>query len=156
NGQIVLLPNFTAMFSRANLSNSLGNVLLFGAVGMLVASSAGAGHPVRRALGWGFCLASIIEFGQLFVVGRYSKTADVIVGTLAAVGGAVISQWISLGPRTRPNRRVAVRWFVIAVGYAVCLVVVFTAPFDWLDKPVQISKRWRNLWRIPFGYAKYW
>jgi hypothetical protein len=62
----------------------------------------------------------------------------------------------SIGARAPQRRPSAWKWFVLTAMYSVCLLIIFTAPFQWLNDPARIAKRWRNLWNIPFGYSKYW
>jgi VanZ family protein len=155
-------------FSAERIANTLSNAVMFIAVGMLTASRrAGllSRRPILSATLWGFCLATAIELAQLFVLSRYTKLSDVIVGTTAAALGGCLRLWIGPGSRaaaealaaSAPQRRSSSwKWFVLAAMYTICLFIIFLAPFQWLDDPPRIAKRWRNLWNIPFGYSKYW
>jgi VanZ family protein len=165
---LMLAPIVGDEFSATRVSDTLGNVAMFVVVGMLGASrrrGLSNRSPIVSAILWGFCLATAIELAQLFVLSRFTKLSDVIIGTTAAAIGACLMHWIlhgaaavsnSLGARAPQVRPAARKWLVLSAVYSGCLCIIFTAPFQWLDDPARIAKRWRNLWNIPFGYSKYW
>ena len=77
--QVELVP-----FTRPDLVNALGNVLLFaplGAVGFL------RRWRFAKAVVVGLALSSSVEVAQLVVPGRTTATEDVILNTLGAIGG---------------------------------------------------------------------
>ncbi len=118
-------------------------------------------QPVIQAALWGLGVSATIELAQLFVASRSTKLSDVLVGTAAAAFGGALMLWIMPSAKTPPDRaaetrKTAWRWQLLAICDSLCLIIVFSAPFQWLNDPVRIAKRWRNLWQIPFGYAKYW
>jgi VanZ family protein len=164
DGRVMLRPLIWEDFSPQQISNTLANALLFATVGMLAASRRGAflqERPLLRAVLWAFCLSLGIETVQLFVLSRFTKASDIVLGTLAAVIGGGSSVLLSSRARSLRHHPAADQprvypWFILAAVYAVCLVILFAAPFEWLHDPVRIAKRWRNMWKIPFAYAKYW
>ena len=103
DGRVVLRPLIWKEFFPQQLSNTLGNALLFATVGMLAASWRGAflkDRPLLRAVLWGFCLSLGIETMQLFVLSRFTKASDIVLGTLAAAIGGGTSVLLSSRSRS--------------------------------------------------------
>ncbi|HEY2882840.1 MAG TPA: VanZ family protein, partial [Pirellulales bacterium] len=172
DGMIVLNPDVIGAFSREQLSDTMENILMFATAGWLAAAASLATNRSGRAVGWGalwgFALALVTEFAQLFVDGRYSKVSDVIINTCAASLGAAL-MWLarrkSSSEMFHPQLSVAnesvadrINWKCLAIAavLSVCLVVIFTAPFKLITDPVRIAKRWHNMWEFPFTDAKFW
>src|SRR5262249_11547077 len=117
-------------------ADHLGNSLLFATIGMMAASRRngfGSRWPILSAACVGFCVAAGIEFAQIFARGRYSETLDVILGTLSAALGGILTRWVSSdsnmarSPGNSSSPR-AGRWFALSSVYTIALLVVFTAP----------------------------
>jgi VanZ family protein len=157
---VVLVPRIWDDFSRERISETLATTMLFATVGMLAARPT-VRVRIRTAVFaasiWGLSLATAIELAQLFVASRFTKTSDIVLGAAAAALGGAARWWVQQDSASaEANRAVAWRWSVLALVYTISLLVVFTAPFQWLVDSQRIAKRWRNLWNIPFGYSKYW
>lgn len=157
---VVLVPRIWDEFSRERISETLATTMLFATVGMLAARPTArvrSREAVFAASIWGLSLAAVIELAQLVVASRFSKTSDIVLGAAAAALGGAARWWVQQeSASAEANRAAAWRWSALALVYAVSLLVVFTAPFQWLVDPQRIAKRWRNMWNIPFVYAKYW
>jgi VanZ family protein len=163
-GMVLFQPITADEFSKDRISETLTQVVMFATLGILVVGEnleVGLRRVLFRAFSWGLCLAMSIECAQLFVLSRYSKVSDVVLGAAAAVAGAMVYFLVfNSGNRSSSRgvsrRQSAWRWFAMAGLYAVMITVIYTAPFEWLQSEARIAKRWHNLWNIPFGYSKYW
>ena len=154
-------------FSVERISDTLSNVVMFIAWECWQRSRRSgilSRRPILLGTLWGFCLAAVIEIAQLFVISRHTKLSDVIVGTTAAALGACLREWISRGsgavsqpletpaPQSGPRPGNGLSWRQ-CTQFA-CFH--FHSAIPMAARSAQIAKRWRNLWNIPFGYAKYW
>jgi VanZ family protein len=157
---VVLVPRIWDEFSLERISETLATTMFFATVGMLAARPT-ARVRIREAVFaasiWGLSLSAVIELAQLFVASRFTKTSDIVLGGAAAALGGAARWWVQQeSASAEANRTVVWRWSALALIYTVSLLVVFTAPFQWLVDPQRIAKRWRNMWQIPFTYSKYW
>ena len=157
---VVLVPRIWDEFSRERISETLTTTMFFATVGMLAARPT-ARVRIREAVFaasiWGLSLAAVIELAQLFVASRFTKTSDIVLGAAAAALGGAARWWVQQESASAgAHRAVAWRRSALALVYTVSLLVVFTAPFQWLVDLQRIAKRWRNMWQIPFSYSKYW
>ena len=103
-----------------------------------------------------WCLTVLIacglEFMQIFVYSRSSDVTDV----LSAALGAALGVWVGAQVATRaaPDSE-APRWspwlpFVLALGWAVVVLVVFWFPFDFRTDGAFIKSRLGFVYRVPF------
>jgi len=164
--RVALLP-FTHDYGGVlNMTYALvSSTLLFVPIGMLAASVAttparSSRHFVISMLS-GFSIVLGIEFAQLLVMSRFTDSTDVITGSTGVAigiwgtrrwriepGGADIIKSASV-----PRSSVAGEWLLIAGAYAVILVILFWAPFDFMNDKQQIRDALNGFFRVPLSAA---
>ncbi len=86
-GFISLIP-FSDL-ATTNLFSLLMAIVLYAPVGFLLAAHFTAKKDARwKYLASGVTFVSLVEFGQIFIKGRYATTTDVVLGTVGIILGA--------------------------------------------------------------------
>lgn len=160
-GQIVLIPFAGRVFSPTDLWDLLWEALIFVPVGALFGRRLlGADRPVRVVLAstlLGGYVAMALEVAQLFVMSRFTETADVIIAALGALLGAwMMSGWSGPVSRaaghdtTADHRLSALGWFTAAGLSMLLLALYFWWPLQGLEDGDQIRRRLEGFFRLPF------
>lgn len=140
------------------------DMLLFVPVGMLsVTACCGTGRAVRslsRSLLLGVSLAAGIEIAQTFVYSRFVDATQLVTSAVGILLGAAWRRQRlartgnrKLSPQAR--RRFLAQWFVALAAYSIFLAVSFVAPFEHIQDPARIQRRWNAFFNAPLT-SLYW
>ncbi len=139
-GRLVFVP-----FSDSNLLVHVGlNLVLFIPLGMLAACFFTLRSTPLRSLANSMALASVavlgVELAQLFVAHRYTSMTDVATGVIGVLLGAIVMHWLRAGETHSATNRSPVL-LMLAVGYAIVVVIACCAPFQPVTDEVMIRSR---------------
>lgn len=161
HGLIELVP-FAA--SHGGLLNSLysalADVLLFVPVGMCAAGAWNRRgrllRPIPKALTIGMLYTLGLEAAQLFIVGRYSSSTDVILGFAGVTLGVILMHcWrrdASVTSATTGSEvQAGILWLLAAIAYAAFLAAIFWAPFRISNDGELVKNRLDAFIAIPFS-----
>ncbi len=144
-GHVHLLPFVSYLANpAAGLAKLVWTVALFFPVGLLLARLPGKRWAsATRVLLAGFTLTAAIEFMQLFVESRSCDTTDILIGTLAVLGGWTFAWRSALAGDPNPG------WLMLG-GWITLLVVLNWIPFNFSADFADLKLRMLCLSPIPF------
>jgi len=159
-GGVVLVPFRGLAWNVTTVYSLFTGVILSIPIGMFLATAFTLpARPVRpwvRSALMGICVAGAIEMARVFVASRDSSTTGLLVGALgSAIGAGMMSLWSggrarSAAARDRWGfRRRARPWLIAACVYSVFVILASIVPFEVLDDPARIPKRFHGFFRIP-------
>lgn len=164
-GRVNWLPEFS-LDVRSLLSRA-AQVACFAPAGFLalqrrtrresLAQPSAATWAVGRGAAAGLLFALLLELVQLPVFSRETSLGSALFGAVGgAIGGGLyhLVRWPERRPRlikrlaTAASAPASWRW--ASLLYAVAIVVILLAPFEWVDEQLRAT-RWEGMRRVPFA-----
>jgi VanZ family protein len=162
-GKIQIAPIEGRFAWQGSAYDVLANALVFSPLGVLAARTRARSRRgdlcLAESVLIGLAITTGVEICQVFVYTRVASTLDVITGT----GGIVVGfwatrRWLSRSPQNSLAESRPVVWWrlpALILTYCAVLIASYWAPYELIEDPGEIPKRWVGFLNVPFTNLYY-